>query len=318
MQKATPNKECHMKAAFIEGYGGPEVLQFGEMPDPAAAAGEVVVDIVAASVNGADWKVREGHANPVSRFPYILGRDFSGVVAALGEGVTDLRIGDEVFGVCDAGQEGAYAEKIAVRAAIVAKKTERLSHVDAAALALTGLTAICAVEDTLKLQAGETILIQGGAGGVASFAIQLAKHLGARVITTASAANHDYLRDIGADEIIDYHAVDFTKVVKDCDAVFDTVGGEIAQRSFAVLKPGGRAAFIASGAQAPKPDRGDVVALRPSVGRDRPHLDRIVALVAAGAVRPPEVTRYKLSDASAAHRVSQSRHFRGKLVFVVR
>jgi len=307
-----------MKAAFIEAHGGPEVLKFGEMPDPVAAPGQVVVDIAAASVNGADWKVREGKSNQLSRFPYILGRDFSGVVSALGEGVADLRVGDEVFGVCDVGQEGAYAEKIAIKAAIVAKKPASLSHVDAAALALAGLTAICTIEDTLKLQAGETILIQGGAGGVASFAMQLAKHLGARVITTASAANHDYLREIGADEIIDYNAVDFTKVVKDCDAVFDTVGGDVAQRSFAVLKPGGRAAFIASGAQAPKPERSDVVALRPSVGRDRPHLERIVALVAIGAVRPPEVTRYQLSEAVAAHRLSESRHFRGKLVFVVR
>jgi NADPH:quinone reductase-like Zn-dependent oxidoreductase len=306
-----------MKAAFIDRFGGPEVLQYGEMPDPVAGAGQVVVDIAAASVNGADWKVREG-PNPVSGFPYILGRDFSGVVTALGDGVTDLRVGDEVFGVCDVGQEGAYAEKIAIKAAIVAKKTDRLSHVDAAALALTGLTALCTIEDTLKLKAGETILIQGGAGGVASFAIQLAKHIGARVITTASAANHDYLRGVGADEIIDYHATDFTKVVKDCDAVFDTVGGDVAQRSFTVLKPGGRAAFIASGAQAPKPERGDVTALRPAVGRDRPHLERIVALVASGAVRPPEVTRYKLSAAAEAHRLSQSRHFRGKLVFVVR
>jgi NADPH:quinone reductase-like Zn-dependent oxidoreductase len=307
-----------MKAAFIERHGGPEVLQYGEMPDPVAGSGQVVVDIVAASVNGADWKVREGKANPLSRFPYILGRDFSGVVSVLGEGVTDLHIGDEVFGVCDVGQEGAYAEKIAIKAAIVAKKTASLSHVEAAALALAGLTAICAIEDTLKLKAGETILIQGGAGGVASFAIQLAKHLGARVITTASAANHDYLRQIGADEIIDYNAVEFTKVVKDCDAAFDTVGGDVAQRTYAVLKPGGRAAFIASGAQAPKPDRSDVVGLRPSVGRDRPHLERIVELVRLGAVRPPEITRYKLSDAVAAHRLSESRHFRGKLVFVVR
>jgi NADPH:quinone reductase-like Zn-dependent oxidoreductase len=307
-----------MKAAYIERHGGPEVLQFGEMPDPVAAPGEVVVDIVAASVNGADWKVREGKSNQLSHFPYILGRDFSGIVSALGEGVTDLRIGDEVFGVCDVGQEGAYAEKIAVKAAIVARKTDRLSHVDAAALALAGLTAICAIEDTLKLKAGETILIQGGAGGVASFAIQLAKRLGARVITTASAANHDYLRQIGADEIIDYNKVDFTTVVKDCDAAFDTVGGDVAQRTYAVLKPGGRAAFIASGAHAPKPERSDVVGLRPSVGRDRPHLERIVELVASGAVRPPEITRYKLSEAVAAHRLSESRHFRGKLVFLVR
>jgi NADPH:quinone reductase-like Zn-dependent oxidoreductase len=311
-----------MKAAFIERHGGPEVLKFGEMPDPVAAPGEVVVDIVAASVNGADWKVREGKSGQLSRFPYILGRDFSGVVSVVGEGVRDLRVGDEVFGVCDVGQEGAYAEKIAIKAAIVAKKTDKktvsLSHVDAAALALAGLTAICAIEDTLKLKAGETILIQGGAGGVASFAIQLAKHLGARVITTASASNHDYLRKIGADEIIDYNAVDFTRVVRDCDAVFDTVGGDVAQRSFTVLKSGGRAAFIASGAQAPKPDRGDVVALRPKVGRDRQHLERIVALVELGAVHPPEITCYRLSEAVDAHRLSQSRHFRGKLVFQVR
>jgi NADPH:quinone reductase-like Zn-dependent oxidoreductase len=307
-----------MKAAFIERHGGPEVLKFGEMPDPVAASGEVVVDIVAASVNGADWKVREGKSGQLARFPYILGRDFSGVVSAVGGGVTDLNVGDEVFAVCDVGQEGAYAEKIAIKAAIVARKPASVSHVDAAALALAGLTAICTIEDTLKLKAGETILIQGGAGGVAAFAIQLSKHLGARVITTASASNHDYLRKIGADEIIDYNAVDFTEVVKECDAVFDTVGGDVAQRSFAVLKPGGRAAFIASGAQAPKPDRGDVLALRPSVGRDRPHLERILELVALGAVRPPEVTRYRLSEAIAAHRVSESRHFRGKLVFLVR
>jgi NADPH:quinone reductase-like Zn-dependent oxidoreductase len=310
--------ETPMKAAYIERHGGPEVLKFGDMPDPAARAGEVVVDIVAASVNGADWKVREGKSGQLAHFPYILGRDFSGVVSAVGDGVTDLRVDDEVFAVCDVGQEGAYAEKIAINASIVAKKPNSLSHVDAAALALAGLTAICTVDDTLKLKAGETILIQGGAGGVAAFAIQLSKHLGARVITTASAANHDYLRKIGADEIIDYNAVDFTKVVKDCDAVFDTVGGDVAQRSFAVLKPGGRAAFIASGPQAPKPDRSDVVALRPSVGRDRPHLERIVELVTIGAVRPPEVTRYKLSEAVAAHEVSESRHFRGKLVFLVR
>src|SRR5256886_11564220 len=168
-----------MKAAFIERHGGPEVLKFGEMPDPVAASGEVVVDIVAASVNGADWKVREGKSSQLSRFPYILGRDFSGVVSAVGADVTDLRVGDEVFAVCDVGQEGAYAEKIAIKAAIVARKPDQLSHVDAAALALAGLTAICTIDDTLKLKAGETILIQGGACGVASFAIPLAQHLGA-------------------------------------------------------------------------------------------------------------------------------------------
>jgi NADPH:quinone reductase-like Zn-dependent oxidoreductase len=302
----------------MERHGGPEELKYGDLPDPAAAAGEVVVDIHAASVNGADWKVRTGQSYRKSQFPHVLGRDFSGVVSGVGAGVTDLRVGDPVFGVTEASQEGAYAEKIAIRAAIVARKPDSISHVDAAALALAGLTALVSVEDTLKLKAGETILIQGGAGGVAAFAIQLAKHIGARVITTGRAANHAYLRAIGADEIIDYTAQDFTKTVSGCDAVFDTVGGDVAQRSFAVLKSGGRAAFIASGPQAPKPPRADVASLRPNVARDRPHLERIVALVSSGAVRPPEVTRFPLAEAAAAHRVSEGRHFRGKLVFAVR
>ena len=306
-----------MKAAYIEQFGGPEVLQYGDLPDPVAAAGQVVVDVAAASVNGADWRVRAGQYGQAT-FPLVLGRDFSGSVAALGAGVDDLQIGDAVFGVLEAGREGAYADKLAINAAIIAKKPDGLSHIDAAALALTGLTAVISVETTLKLQRGETILIQGGAGGVASFAIQLAKHLGARVITTTSAANADYVRSLGADEVIDYNTQDFTGAVKACDAVFDTVGGEVAQKSFAVLKPGGRAAFIASGPQAPKPDRGDVTALRPAVGRARAPLERIAALVTAGAVRPPEVKLYRLAQAAEAHRLSELRHFRGKLVFQVR
>jgi NADPH:quinone reductase-like Zn-dependent oxidoreductase len=261
-----------MKAVYIDKHGGPEVLKYGDVPDPVAKPGEVVVDIFAASVNGADWKVRAGNSYRASHFPYVLGRDFSGVVSAVGEGVRDLEVGDAAFGVCDVGQEGAYAEKIAVKAAIIAKKPESMSHAEAASLALAGLTALVSVEDTLELRPGETILIQGGAGGVASFAIQLAKHIGARVITTARAENHDYLRAIGADEIIDYASTDFTKVVSNCDAVFDTVGGAVVENNFVVLKPGGRAAFIGSGPQAPASPRPDVRSLRPNVGRDREHL----------------------------------------------
>ncbi len=307
-----------MKAAFFEQHGGPEVLKFGAMPDPVPGPEEVVVDIHAASINGADWKVRSGKYGAVAEFPYVLGRDFSGIVRAVGTNVDDPRVGDAVFAVCDVGQEGAYAEKIAIKAAIVAKKPDALSHVECAALALTGLTALVSIEDTLELRGGETILIHGGAGGVASFAIQLAKHIGARVIATTSAANHDYVRNLGADEIIDYNARDVTEAVSDCDAVFDTVGGDVTQQSFAVLKPGGRAAFIASGAKPPQPQRDDVRSLRPQVGRDRPHLERVVELVEAGAVHVPEITRFPLSAAAAAHRVSESRHLRGKLVFEVR
>jgi NADPH:quinone reductase-like Zn-dependent oxidoreductase len=308
-----------MKAAYFDEFGGPDVLKYGDLPDPVPAAGEVIVDVAAASVNAADWKFRSGqyarHAD--AKFPLVPGRDFSGSVSALGVGVGDLKIGDAVFGVLDAGKEGTYAEKIAINAAIIAKKPQVLTHVEAAAVALTGLTAVNSIADTLQLRRGETILIQGGAGGVAGFAIQFAKHLGARVITTTSAANRDYVRDLGADEVIDYNAQDFTKVVSGCDAVFDTVGGEVAQQSFAVLKPGGRAAFIASGIEAPKPNRSDVTSLRPPVGRSRQAMERIAELIQARAVRPPVIRLYPLSEAAAAHRLSESRHFRGKLVFQV-
>ena len=307
-----------MKAAYFMSCGGPEVMEYGDVPDPGFSAGEVLVDVHAASVNGADSKLRSGRYAPITTFPYVPGRDFSGVVSAVDGGVRDLRAGDPVFGVCDVGQNGAYAEKLAIRAALVARKPESLSHVECAAIALTGLTALVSVEDTLKLQAGERILVQGGAGGVAGMAIQLAKHLGAHVITTTSAANVDYVRQLGADEVIDYGAQDFTQVVSGLDAVFDTVGGEVAKRSFAVLRPGGRAAFIASGFVLPPPPRDDVVALRPNVQRDRAHLERLLALVAAGALRVPEITTYRLADAAAAHRVSEGRHLRGKLVFQVR
>ena len=307
-----------MKAAYFEEHGGPEVLQYGDLPDPVAGLYEVVIDIHAASVNAADAKVRAGHYSQITNFPYVLGRDFSGIVSAVGDGVDEFAIGDAVFGVCDAGQEGTYAEKIAMKAALVAKKPDSISHEDIVALGVAGLTAVITLEETLNLKSGEKILIQGGAGGVAGLAIQLAKHMGAHVITTCSAANINYVKGLGADEIIDYNAQDFTKVVSGCDAVFDTVGGDVTQRSFAVLKPRGRAAFIASGGTAPAASRDDVESLRPLVGRDRPHLERIVELIEAGAMTVPEITLYALSDAVEAHKVSESRHLRGKLIFKMR
>jgi NADPH:quinone reductase-like Zn-dependent oxidoreductase len=310
-----------MKAVLFEKHGGPEVLHLGEVPDPAAGPGEVVVDIHAASVNAADYKVRQGggaYRGGNVKLPHILGRDFSGVVSALGPGVTDFALGDEVFGVCDQGMEGAYAEKIAIKAAILAKKPARLGHPEAAALGLTGITALWALEDTAKLRAGETMLIQGGAGGVAGFGIQLAKHLGATVITTASARNHDYVRRLGADRVIDYNKEDFTKAISDCDVVFDTVGGEVQVRSYEVLKPGGRLVWIAPAPAGFQPARKDVQVLRPNVARDRAHLERIVELLDAGAVSPPAITRFRLADAAEAHRISESRHLQGKLVFEIR
>jgi NADPH:quinone reductase-like Zn-dependent oxidoreductase len=300
-----------MKAVLLTGHGGPEMLHVADVPDPVPAAGEIVVDIHAASVNAADWKVRRGVGRYDVRFPHILGRDFSGTVAALGAGVTE-------FAVTDQGIEGCYAEKLAIKAAIVARKPDSLSHAEAAAMGLTSLTALWAIEDTAKLQAGETILVQGGAGGVAGFAIQLSKHLGATVVTTASAANHDYVRGLGADRVIDYRTQDVAAEVSGCDVVFDTVGGDVRAASYAVLKPGGRLVWIAPAPEGYAPPRDDVQTLRPAVARDRAHLERMLALLAAGAVWPPAIIRFKLEEVREAHRISEARRLQGKLVLELR
>jgi NADPH:quinone reductase-like Zn-dependent oxidoreductase len=308
-----------MKAVLLINHGGPEMLRYGEAPDPIAGPGDVVVDIHAASVNAADYKVRLGGGRySLSRFPHILGRDFSGVVSTLGAGVTDFAVGDAVFGVTDQGIEGAYAEKIAIKAAIIAKKPDRLSHVEADALGLTSLTALTAIEDTAHLKAGQTILIQGGAGGVAGFAVQLCKHLGATVITTASASNHPYVRSLGADQVIDYSTQDFTAIGSICDVVFDTVGGNVRAGCYAVLKPGSKLVWIAPAQEGYRPSRTDVETLRPNVIRDRAHLERMLALFDADAVWPPTIVRYRLADAAEAHGVSEARHLQGKLVLEVR
>ena len=299
----------------MESHGSPDILQYGDLPDPAPGSGEVVIDVHAASVNGADAKVCKGGGYiAIETFPYVLGRDFSGIVSSLGGGVSDFKVGDPVFGVLAPGRDGTYQEKVVEKAAILCAKPDAVSHVEAAAIALTGLTALVSIEATIKLQPGETILIQGGAGGVASFAIQLAKHIGARVITTCSAANRDYVSSLGADQVIDYAAQDFTQVVKDVDAVFETVGGDVAMRSFDVIRPGGRAAFIGSGPKAPESPRADVASLRPAVGRSRGHLERILELHSSGAVRLPEIRTFPLREAAEALRISAGRHFRGKLV----
>jgi NADPH:quinone reductase-like Zn-dependent oxidoreductase len=314
----SPHQEVPMKAILLTGHGGPEMLRYGDAPDPVAGPGEILVDIAAASVNAADYKVRLGGGRTGAlRFPHILGRDFSGTVSALGAGVTDFAVGDAVFGVTDQGIEGAYAEKIAIKAAIVAKKPARLSHAEAAAMGLISLTALWAIEDTAHLKRGERILIQGGAGGVAGFAIQLARNIGAEVITTASASNHDYVLTLGADRAIDYAKEDSTATVSGCDVVFDTVGGAVRVGCYKVLKPGGRLVWIAPAPDGFEPPSG-FQTLRPAVTRDRAHLERMKALLEAGAVSPPNIVRYKLADAAEAHRVSEARHLRGKLVLEVR
>mmetsp|Transcript_10067 Transcript_10067/g.11496 ORF Transcript_10067/g.11496 Transcript_10067/m.11496 type:complete len:312 (+) Transcript_10067:149-1084(+) len=307
-----------MKAVYLKELGPPEALKIGILPDPTANSGEVVINIHAASINGADWKVRTGKIPLIKSFPHILGRDFSGTICEVGPNVTEFQVGDDVFGVCDVGQEGTYCEKIAMKASLCAQKPADVSHANICSLALIGLTSIFSIEDSLNLKSGERILIQGGAGGCGGFAIQLAKYLGAHVITTTSTKNISYVQGLGADEVIDYTKQNFQEAVKECDAVFDTVGGDVALRSFHVLKPGGRAAFIASGKVAPSSPSNDYESIRPNVLRDRSHLERIVELLNAKAISVPNIQLFSLEQAVEANRISESRHFKGKLVFQIR
>jgi NADPH:quinone reductase-like Zn-dependent oxidoreductase len=327
-----------MKAVYLNELGGPEVLQVGQLPDPIIAGPDsIVVDIYAASVNHVDCKSRRGASVHVSikKFPHVLGRDFSGKVAALGESVTDFAIGDDVFGVCDVGQEGTYCEKIAIQASLCARKPPSISHVDACANAAIGLTAVISLEECLQIQPGERLFISGGAGGVAGFAIPLAKHLGATVITTTSVENTDYVKDyLGADQVIDYHKEDFRTVLgagRTCDAAYDTVGGPEYQTGvFDILKEGGRAAFITSLTAPASPSKELYTSLRPDVVRSRRVLERVVELLLlleesssnkeeVVLVLPrPHVHLFTLEQAVQAHELSESRHFRGKLVFQIR
>ena len=237
-----------MKAMQFAQFGGPEVLRLADVPRPTAGAGEVVVDIHAAGVNPADWKGRAGlneNAKNIT-FPHIPGRDFSGVIAGVGAGVSDFKVGDAVFGVVAVTTESTYCEAVAIPSGMIGRKPANVSHAEMAAISLGALTALIALEDTAQVKSGETVLVHGGAGGVGAMGVQIARHLGATVIATARGANRDYVRGLGASEVIYYAGDDFTRLGRVCDVVFDTVGGDVTQKSFEVLRPGGRAAFIAS------------------------------------------------------------------------
>ena len=240
-----------MKAAFIRRYGGNKVVELGELPAPQAGPGELLVEVHAASVNPVDFKIRDGMLKMILPFgfPLILGNDLSGVVQAVGAGVTRFRPGDAVFARMDKRRIGAFAEFAVVAEADAAAKPANLSHVEAAAVPLAGLTAWQALFEIGGLKAGQKVLIHGGSGGVGSFAIQLARHAGLTVATTVGARNAELAYSLGADIVIDYKTQRFEEVVSDQDLVFDTQAGDIQHRSFAVLRRGGVLVSIAG-----KPD----------------------------------------------------------------
>jgi NADPH:quinone reductase-like Zn-dependent oxidoreductase len=235
-----------MKSAQIKRYGSSEVIEINQMtPTPNLATGKVLVDVKVAAINPIDWKIREGYMQQMIplQFPSTLGMDFSGIIKHVGEGVSpsDFKQDDEVYGQAGVtnGGSGAFAEVALANVKSIAHKPNRLSHVEAAALPLVGVSAWQALIENIGLSKDQKILIHGGAGGIGSIAIQLAKKLDAYVATTASTNDKQFVEMLGADEVIDYKTQTFEDMIHDYDAVFDTVGGETYARSFRVLTKGG-------------------------------------------------------------------------------
>jgi NADPH:quinone reductase-like Zn-dependent oxidoreductase len=298
-----------MKAIRIHAYGGPEVNAYEDAPRPAPEDGEVLVAIAAASVNPYDWKVRAGYMQAFMPIPMpaILGVDLSGTVEAVGS-AAPFAIGDAVFGRATRG--GSYAEYAAVKATNLVAKPPALPHEVAATLPVAGGTAWKALE-VLELARGQTILIHGAAGGVGTFAVQLAKIRGARILATGSGDSEAFLLGLGVDRFIDYRKERFEDVISGLDAVFDTVGGDNPTRSLGVLKDGGALCTIAGQA----PDGGGRVRVV-GVGQDTPSsiLEELAALAAKGELRPVIAEVLPLSETARAHAMSQGGHVRGKIV----
>jgi len=230
-----------LKAWFIRSYGGPDVLEFGEVAEPVVSPRDILVDIRAASVNPIDNRVRKGELKQLVKyqFPLLMGTDLAGVVTAVGRDVRRFAVGDEVYARPNRQRIGSFAERISVHEDEAALKPKSLTFEEAASIPLVGLTSRQAMIELGNIKPGHKILIHAGAGGVGTFAIQLAKHLGAHVATTASKAKHELVRSLGADEVIDYRNQDFAQALSDYDMVFDTQGGDTLLKSFDVLREGG-------------------------------------------------------------------------------
>ncbi len=242
-----------MKAFIIDRYGSNDVVRAGEMPDPELRDDDVLVQIHAASVNPLDLKIRDGKLKLILpyRLPLILGNDLAGVVVRVGSGVRRFKPGDEVYARTDKDRIGAFAEFISIKEDAVAEKPKKLTMEEAASIPLVGLTAWQVLVERANLKRGQKVLIHAGSGGVGTFAIQLAKHLGAIVATTTGTENLDWVKRLGADIVIDYKKEDFETILHDYDVVLDTLGGEVLERSLRVLKPGGKLISIAG---PPDPD----------------------------------------------------------------
>jgi NADPH:quinone reductase-like Zn-dependent oxidoreductase len=303
-----------MHAFRLYGPDDPNRWFYEEATTPEPGEGEVLIRVHAAGIINTEvswvptWTTRTGASRTL---PVIPGHEFSGEITALGPNVTDPRVGDMVYGLSDWYRDGAQAVYCVARVADVARKPSRVDHVHAGASPISALTAWQGLFDRARLAPGERVLIHGAAGGVGVFAVQLAHRRGARVIGTASAANREFVRGLGADEVIDYRAARFEDVVRDVDVVFDAVGGETLDRSWTVLRPGGRLVTIVS-VEKPADERGRAAFF--VVEPNARQLDEVARLIDSGVIRPIVGKVFRLADARQAY---QFKPERGKVVLQV-
>ena len=311
-----------MRAVIIEEYGGKEKLKEVEVPMPQPKAHQVIVKERATSINPIDWKLREGYLQQMMpwEFPIILGWDVAGDIVEVGSEVTDWKVGDRVFARPDTTRFGTYAEYTAVDDNLLAYIPENISYEEAAAAPLAGLTAWQALFDYGKLVEGEKVLIHAGAGGVGTYAIQLAKSKGAFVISTASESNRDLLMSLGVDQFIDYKNEDFTELLSDVDVIFDTMGGEVLENSFKVVKPHtGRIISIVGNADKELVEKTDITFNNIWLEPDGKQLSQLAQLMEQGKVKSIIGATYPLTEKGVydAHALSETHHAVGKIVIKV-
>jgi NADPH:quinone reductase-like Zn-dependent oxidoreductase len=308
-----------MRAVRIHQYGGTETLQLEQIDTPTINADDILINVKAAAINPVDWKIREGYLQQFIpyKLPVTLGWDVAGVVTQVGSEVTEFKVGDEVFSRPDIARDGSYADYIAVKADEVVLKSTKLDFAQAAALPLAGITAWQCLVDVSQVQPGQRVLIHAGAGGVGHLAIQIAKAKGAFVIATASTANQGLLRELGADQAVDYTQGALTEQFDAVDIVFDTMGGQILADSWALLKSGG---MLVSVVEPPSEEIAKQHGVKSAFVFIEPSsriLKELNKLVEAEQLTPLIEHRFSLEQIEAAHLQSQSGRTRGKIVIDV-
>jgi len=309
-----------MRAAQIKSYGGVEVIEINEnAPAPVPTENQILVEVYAAGVNPVDWKIREGFLKEMIplNFPATLGGDFAGKVSALGEGVVDFQIGDEVFGQASTMHGGSFAEFAIASTSSASSKPKNTDYTTAAALPLAGVSAVQAVIDHINLASGQKILIHGGAGGIGSMAIQIAKNLGAFVATTVSANDVDYAKKMGADSVIDYKSQKFEDVVKDFDAVFDTAGGDNPKRSVSIIKKGGILVSMAGGVDEELAKTHGITAISQMTQITKARLEKLSEFIDSG-VKVNVEKIFPLSEAAQALDYLKNTPPKGKIVLKIK